>query len=104
MTRKRIVCTEQIPYGNAPSNALIISVGMSDGGDVAEEKCTVAGVISMIDRGVYVYTCGIQSRQVARVIKYWDTSLGRYHIKSAPDCTHDNNLDYLRYCQWKKAA
>ncbi len=101
---QRIVCTEQVPIGASPLCARIVKVGVSDGGDYWEREMDVGVVMALIDQGWVFYTKGTRTGKVAIVQKYWCTNCRRYHIRSAPDCTVDNNLDYLAYCQWGKAA
>lgn len=100
MSRYRIVCTEQVPAGNHPTNAKIVAVGTGHLPGKATHRWTVAEVISAMDRGNVFYTQGPQSGKVALVEKYWCTSCGEYHIRSSADAVTNNNLDSLRYCHW----
>ena len=104
MASQRIVCTDQVPVGAAPQCARIVSVGVSKGGDVAEYRLTVEEVVRQLSIGEVFYTVGLESGKVALVESYWCSRCRRYHIRSKADCVYDNNLDYLRYCSWQKAA
>ena len=101
---KRIVCTDQVPIGNPPKEAKIVSVGIGDDPSKAIEKLPLGEVLRQMEQGVIFYTKGETSGKVALVHKYYCPRCGAFHIKSAPDAVWDNNLDSLRYCQWKNAA
>jgi hypothetical protein len=97
----RIVCTEQEPATNPPSHAHIVAVGVGNDPNGAEQRLLLSSVLMMMDRGDIFYTKGTTSGKVAKVEKYWCSSCEKYHIRSSPDATTDNNLDNLRYCHWK---
>lgn len=105
MASYRVVCAEQVPSRAHPLNGKIVAVGSNDsGGGQATGRWTVPEVVSALDAGHVFYTYGEQSRETARVIKYWCTACGgEWHIKSSPDAVPDNNLDSLRLCAWKAA-
>jgi hypothetical protein len=98
----RIVCTEQEPVSAPPKHAHIVAVGVGTNPETATERLTFIQVIQMIEAGSIFYTQGVQTGKVARVEKYWCNHCGRYHIRSSPDATTENNLDNLRYCNWKR--
>jgi hypothetical protein len=101
----RIVCTEQVPYGNPPACARIVSVGInSNGGDLWERRLAVEEVFSLMRQGVMFYTKGLVSGRTAFVEPYWCSQCKKYHIRSKADAVKDNNLDSLGYCLWKAAA
>lgn len=97
----RIVCTEQEPAPNPPQHAHIVAVGVGSNPESASQRFTLSEVIQMMDRGDRFYTKGLKTAAEAKVEKYWCTYCNRYHIRSSPDATTDNNLDHLRYCSWK---
>lgn len=103
MSTHRIVCTEQVPTGNHPTRAKIVAVGVGVNSDRATERKTVPEVVRMMDLGEQFYTKGPHSGRTARVIKYWCHACSEWHIKSSPDAVSDNNLDSLRYCEWRAA-
>lgn len=100
MTSHRIVCTEQVPSYAHPLNAVIVAVGVSYNGASASSRLSVEEVVRRMQIGEYFYTVGLVSGKVASVEHYWCSSCGRYHIRSHPDSTVDNNLDSLRSCSW----
>ena len=104
MAYKRIVCTEQAPYGHPPASARIVAVGVGDDPQSASERLTVKEVVAAMDRGDVFYTRGERSNTVALVETYWCVQCSGYHIRSVADAVTDNNLDSLRYCGWKKSA
>ncbi len=101
MTTYRIVCTEQQPASQPPTHAHIVAVGVGDNPDSATTRFSLTEVIRKMDTGDRFYTKGTQSGKVASVEKYVCTYCRQYHIRSSPDAVKDNNLDSLRYCQWK---
>ena len=96
----RIVCTDQEPASAPPKHAHIIAVGVGTNPEAASQRFTLTQVIQMMDSGSRFYSQGILTGKVAWVEKYWCTYCDRYHIRSSPDATTDNNLDSLRYCRW----
>jgi hypothetical protein len=98
----RIVCTEQEPAPNPPQHAHIVGVGVGSNPEAASQRYTLLEVIQMMDRGDRFYTQGNRTGAIASVVKYWCSYCARYHIRSSPDATTENNLDHLRYCSWKK--
>jgi hypothetical protein len=101
MSTYRIVCTEQLPASQQPQHAHIVAVGTGDDANNANTRFTLAEVIQKIDAGNTFYTKGLQSGKIASVEKYWCGHCRQYHIRSSADAVRDNNLDNLRYCQWK---
>jgi hypothetical protein len=97
-----IVCTTQVPFGNPPSCARIVTVGILDGGMI--KPLAVDTVITYMDAGFRFFVKGEISEKIAFVEKYWCPRCQRYHIRSEADTVKDNNLDYLQYCPWRKAA
>ena len=97
----RIVCTEQEPAQNPPRFAHIVAVGLGNNPDKADQRLTLSQVIQKIDSGDRFYTQGLKTGEIAWVEKYRCPHCGKYHIRSSPDATTDNNLDSLRYCQWR---
>ena len=95
----RIVCTEQEPAQNPPQYAHIVAVGIGKNPDKADRRLTLNQVIQMMDNGDRFFTQGLQTGKVAWVEKYLCSYCKRYHIRSSPDATTDNNLDSLRYCR-----
>ena len=65
-------------------------------------RFTLTQVLQMIDTGDRFYKRGTQTGKAVWVEKCWCPHCGRYHSHSTPDATTDNNLDSLRYCNWKK--
>lgn len=98
----RVVCTEQIPAAAHPRNAKIVAVGTGSDPERADQRWTVAEVVSAMGRGDRFYTRGKASGLVAWVEKYWCGVCGAWHIRTEPDATLDNNLDYLRACSWRQ--
>lgn len=103
MASYRIVCTEQVPAYAHPKQAKIVAVGTGNDPGRATRRWTVREVVAGIDRGHTFYTKGEKSGRIAYVEKYWCTRCREWHIRSSPDAVYDNNLDSLRYCQWKAA-
>lgn len=102
MTNYRIVCTEQMPASRPPQHAHIVAVGVGDNPDNATTRFTLDEVIRKMDSGDTFYTKGTESGMVANTEKYYCGHCQQYHIRSTRDAVKDNNLDYMRYCQWKK--
>jgi hypothetical protein len=102
MATYRIVCTEQQPASQPPSHAHIVAVGVGTDPNSASERLTLYQVITAMDQGHHFYTQGMQTGKTAWVEKYYCSYCRQYHIRSAPDATRDNNLDSLRYCNWRK--
>lgn len=103
MASYRIVCTEQIPFSYHPSQAKIVAVGTGDDPYKAAERFTVEEVVSLMDQGHFFYTKGLTSGKIAYVEKYWCSTCQEWHIRTEADAVTDNNLDSLRYCNWKAA-
>ncbi len=101
MSDYKIVCTTQVPSNAHPRNAKIVAVGTGPDPDRADKQWTVPEVIAAMDRGDRFYTKGKASGLVAFVMKYWCSTCREWHIRSEPDATLDNNLDYLRACNWR---
>ena len=91
MSAYRVVCVET----REPHEG-IIAVGTNDeGGTVANNRWTVAGVREAIKRGHRFYTIGLSSGHEADV-ELW----GSDGITTSADGLPDNNLDNLRACSW----
>ena len=101
MTTYRIVCTEQLPASNPPQHAHIVAVGVGDNPEKATVRFTLAEVVQKITYGDTFYTKGPQSGKIATVEKYYCGYCLQYHIRSSRDAVTDNNLDHMRYCQWR---
>lgn len=101
MTQHRIVCTEQQPCGKSPSKAHIVAVGIGDKAEAASFRRTLAEVISAMKQGDGFYTVGEVSKKTAKVDKYQCPHCGGEHIRTVGDVVKDNNLDSLRFCNWK---
>lgn len=95
----RIVCTElEHPHSH------ITAVGASTGGELAEDRWTVAQVRNAIRTGNRrFYTYDPEAKKTADVEPYDAYVGGRLiqTIRSSPDATVRNNLDNLRACRWK---
>ena len=102
MATYRIVCTEQQPASQPPNHAHIVAVGVGADPNSASEQLILNQVITAIDQGHHFYTQGVATGKIAQVEKYYCTYCRQYHIRSSPDATRDNNLDNLRYCNWKR--
>ena len=103
MAELRIVCTNQIPITNPTAHAHIVAVGVDMNNDGnAEERHTLQQVVKAIDLGTDTYyTYGITSKKIAMVeVIDCPVHCGERIIRSTPDSTRDNNLDYLRKCNW----
>ena len=97
----RIVCTEQEPAHNPPKHAHIVAVGTGADPNSANQRFTLVQVIHRLSNGDRFYTKGLRTDKIAWVEKFWCSPCGKYHIRSSPDATTDNNLDSLRYCSWR---
>ena len=102
MATFRIVCTEQQPANQPPSHAHIVAVGLGNDPNNETQRMTLTEVVNAIDFGHEFFTQGVQTAKTARVEKFWCQYCRQYHIRSSPDATRDNNLDYLRYCNWRR--
>lgn len=92
MTTIQVVCTEQT---ECSQRGHIVAVGTE-----YRTTWTVDQVWSAIDRGEFFYTYG--GGKVAAVHKYV-CGCGLRTLRSAPDATYENNLDYLPLCPWRAA-
>lgn len=101
MSDYRIVCTTQEPAPNPPKHAHIVAVGVGDDPDRASQRFTLADVLSHLRNGDRFYTKGKLTGKIAFVESYSCDYCRTTHIRSKPDATTDNNLDSLRYCNWK---
>lgn len=97
----RIVCTEQEPSYYPTTHAHIVAVGTSNGSSMASNRWSLNEVLAAMDRGDQFYTKGEQTGKIAGVVKYQCTRCFRTYIRSTPDAVQDNNLDNLRYCNWR---
>jgi Protein of unknown function (DUF3892) len=84
----QITCVNKNQYG------AIISVGCLDGSQFTEQE-----VITKISSGDCFYTYDSILKKIAVVKINHRLLSGRKFIKSAADCTTDNNLDNLPPCQ-----
>jgi hypothetical protein len=100
MARHRVVCTEQEPVSLPTSHAHIVAVGTGTDPNQANTRWTLAQVIAAINRGEVFYTYGERSQKVALVRVVACPTCGHSIIRSAPDAVQDNNLDYLRRCNF----
>lgn len=104
MAELRIVCTNQVPVTQPTNHAHIVAVGVdTDSDGYADQKHELPNVVTAIDarRHTY-YTYGVTSQKVALVEAIECPShCGERIIRSARDAVRDNNLDYLRRCDWK---
>ena len=97
--RYRIVCTKQEPVTNHPENAHIVAVGVGNDPGKADRLFTLNQVLQKMDNGDTFYTKGTKTGKEAEVIDYKCAYCQQRHIRSVPDATTDNNLDYLRICR-----
>lgn len=100
MASYQVLCTEQVPAWNHPRQARIVAVGTGVDGMRPTHRWTVPEVVSAMDTGHTFFTKGQYSGRTARVEKYYCSTCRAYHIRSAADCTTDNNLDSLNACPW----
>lgn len=101
---KRVVCTDQLPFGASPFCSTIVSIGVSsNGSEFAEEQLSVDETVRQMDQGVVFYVLGLQTGKTTIVEKYWCLRCAKYHLRTRADSTTDNNLDSLRFCRWKAA-
>lgn len=106
MANYRIVCTDQEPINQPRLHAHIVAVGIGNDPNRAERQLKLRQVLSEIDRGHTFYTKGVRSGCIAKVVAVVGCPVcsdPRRIIRSAPDAVEDNNLDYLRRCQWRSA-
>ena len=103
MTDYKIVCTDQEPIDQPTTHAHITAVGIDSNNDGrAEDRHMKSTVISNIrNNGDRYYTVGLQTGITAYVGVISCNLCGYEIIKSTPDATADNNLDYLRRCSWR---
>jgi|GEM_PF-665284 hypothetical protein len=104
MAANRIICTEQVPASGHPSRERIVAVGISQDGTSASQRLTVEEVVRQMDRGEIFFTVGSTSGKVAIIEKFWCHLCRSWHIRSHADAVTDNNLDSLRYCEWRRSA
>lgn len=102
MISHRIVCTEQIPCNLPNSVAHIVAVGIGILDSKATKRMTLKEVLVAMDRGELFFTKGSTSGMIAFIKKFVCPHCVKTHIKSRADAVYDNNLDYLRRCQWSK--
>lgn len=98
MATYRIVCADQAPSGRPDQHAHIVAVGVGDDPNKARRKWTLDEVLRAIDRGDMFYTKGVNTGELAIVMKYTCVPCRRVHIRSAADNVSDNNLDRIRHC------
>ncbi len=102
MADYKIICTDQEPVYQPTTHAHIVSVGIDTNNDSrADDKHTKQQVIQNIELGTdRYYTVG----QITGIRAFVEVSYCQYCsgkiIKSTPDSTRDNNLDYIRRCEW----
>lgn len=102
--RYRVVCTDQVPVNESFKKAHIIAVGVGNDPNAASERLTLEQVLIKMDSGDTFYTQGPISGKIAQVVSYHCSGCGKRHIKSSADNVTDNNLDYMRGCQWQPSA
>lgn len=104
MSKFRIVCTDQEPITEPTTHAHITAVGVdTDNDGYADQRHSLAKVVNAIDSHTDTYyTYGVTSQKTALVETInCPHHCGKRIIRSTPDATRDNNLDYLRRCSWK---
>lgn len=101
MATYRIVCTDQEPVTQPTTHAHIVSVGVGNDPNKADQKWTLNQVVTALNNGDVFYTQGVTSGRIARVESYVCSACRRTHIRSTPDAVADNNLDSLRRCHWQ---
>ncbi len=101
MSNYRVVCTTQEPVNESARRAHIVAVGTGADASQAEKRWTLAEVLQAMDSGDVFYTKGETSGKIARVEKFKCPSCSRTHIRSEADHVSDNNLDELRFCNWR---
>lgn len=94
MSSYEIVCTDQTDCSH---NGHIVGVGTGPDRSKADQRWTVRQVWDAMDSGHTFYTYG--GGKVALVHKY-HCACGVGSLRSAPDATVENNLDYIRLCRW----
>lgn len=100
MASYRIVCTEQVPIHQPTTHAHIVAVGTGTDPHKADQRLTLDQVLAGMDHGDVFYTVSPSTNKIALVEKYVCGQCRRTYIRSAPDAVHDNNLDYLRRCNF----
>lgn len=98
----KIICTDQVPLYQPTTHAHIVAVGIDTNNDgYADIKHTKQQVISNIRAGNSYYTQGNVSGKIAYVeVVDCPYRCGMSIIRSKADAVKDNNLDYLRRCNW----
>jgi hypothetical protein len=87
--RYQITCVNE-------TKGVIVSVGCWDGTN--QSTMTEQDVINKIAKGDIFYTWDYNLKKSANVEVWHFKSTGREFIKTAADCTVNNNLDNLRRC------
>jgi len=102
MTDFKIVCTTQVPLTQPSTHAHIVCVGVDKDYDGwADEKHSKEQVIRNIEAGHRYYTIGKVTKKTAFVeVVKCPYGCGLSIIRSKRDATRDNNLDYIRRCDW----
>lgn len=98
----RIVCIEKKIAQYPPDHAHVIAVGIGSNLFEENERFTLSQVIQKMDNGDRFFTEGFRTGRINWVEKYWCSHCKMYNIRSSPDVARDNNLDFQRYCRWKK--
>lgn len=104
MADLRIVCTNQVPVSQPVSHAHIVAVGVdTDNDGYADEKHELVTIVKNIRNHIHrYYTKGLITGMIAFVdVIECPVHCRELIIKSSPDAVRDNNLDYLRRCNWK---
>ena len=99
MARYRIVCTRQEPLDKPHDAAHIVSAGVGNDPEKAEQKLTLDKILKTIDSGDSFYTKSTSTGKEAEVKKFDCGTCKRTTIRSTPDAVTDNNLDNLRECR-----
>lgn len=99
MAKFRIVCTEQEPAGKPPEHAHIVAVGIGDDPQKASKRMSLEEVLLRMQNDDTFYTKGVKTGKIANVVKFKCSYCDKWHIRSEPDSTEDNNLDKLRFCR-----
>jgi hypothetical protein len=97
----RIVCTEQQPINRPFNHAHIVAVGVGSDPGAASERLTLGQVLAKIDAGHSFYTQGPRTGKIAHVEAVYCPPCEHRIIRSHRDAVLDNNLDYMRGCQWQ---
>lgn len=100
MSTYRIVCADKL-Y----EHRHITSVGTGPDPRKASNRWTVAQVRQALRSGDRFYTQDPETGATADVEAYDAHVNGTvvYTIRSTPDATKGNNLDYMRECRWQAA-